>query len=51
VNETLQTHAYDSKYVGGWSSHMVRGQGVLVSVRVDVWVWVCIATVILRIWY
>jgi hypothetical protein len=51
VDETVKTYAYDSKDVGDWPNHMMRGQGVLVSVRVAVWVWVCIATVILRIWY
>jgi hypothetical protein len=50
VDETMHTYASESKYVGRWTDDMIRGQGVRVSVGVAVWVWMCIATTILRMW-
>ena len=50
VDETLQTYASESKYVGRWTEDMMKGQGVLERVGVTVWVWICIATAILKVW-
>jgi hypothetical protein len=44
----VHTHASESKYVGRWADDMMKGQGVRVSVGVAVWMWMCIATTILR---
>lgn len=50
MNETVDTYASGSKYVGRWADDMMRDQGVRVSVGVAVWVWMFITTTTLRMW-